>query len=448
MLRSVKKWLIAAPPQQWLAALVLLVTSYLLGYQAAQSDFGLILTAYTLAFVTYIWQVGKAREGQLLFWLLTALLLRLLLLGAFPALSDDIYRFIWDGRLWLAGRNPFDQLPVWYLTADHQVPGLSQELFDQLNSPEYHTIYPPVAQFCFTLACWLSPHSISGAAVVLKLILILADVGSVLLLLKLLTAWSLPRTRVLWYALNPLMIVEMVGNLHFEGVMIFFLLLGTWLLTQARWWTSAIAMALAVASKLLPLLFFPFLLRRLGWRRSVSYFAVVGGVTALLWWPLWSTSFMTNFGSSVNLYFRQFEFNASLFYLLKWLGYHWEGQNMIKVIGPRLAVLVFLVILLRTALDRAKSWSSLPGLWLFAIAVYLCCATTVHPWYTALPLVLCVFTPYRWPVLWSGLIVLSYFTYITPAFLENYWLVGLEYGLVVGYGSWEWRRLRAGELAG
>ncbi|MEO0876545.1 MAG: hypothetical protein AAFY48_18235 [Bacteroidota bacterium] len=95
-----------------------------------------------------------------------------------------------------------------------------------------------------------------------------------LLLIRLLRYWSLPEERVLWYALNPLIIVEVVGNLHFEGAMIFFLLLGLWALlrwkgSDNKWWLaiSAVAMAMAVSSKLLPLLFFPFLIRRLGWWR-------------------------------------------------------------------------------------------------------------------------------------------------------------------------------------
>ena len=56
-----------------------------------------------------------------------------------------------DGRLIVQGQNPFDQLPAFYLEAGHEVKGLSTTLFEQLNSPEYFTIYPPVAQASFAV---------------------------------------------------------------------------------------------------------------------------------------------------------------------------------------------------------------------------------------------------------------------------------------------------------
>ena len=438
------------PPNsdQLLAALVMLLATLGLGYGVEQSSFVRIICCYGVFFFVYVWQVSTVKSADLTFWLGVAILLRLALLGAFPALSDDIYRFVWDGRLWLEGQNPFDHLPVWYLEEGNQLPGLSKALFSELNSPEYYTIYPPVAQGLFALSCWLSPNSVGGPALVMQVFLLLMEVGTIFLLLALLREWGLPASRVLWYALNPLIIVEVVGNLHFEGAMIFFLLLGLWLLLRWRrrgGWSfaaSAGAMALAVASKLLPLLFFPFLIRRLGWKRSFGYFSILGGILILRWVPLLSSSFLENFSSSVNLYFQQFEFNGSLYYFIRWVGYQISGFNLIRFIGPILAVLVFVAITGRALQERAsESWAELPGRWLFAIGIYLLCATTVHPWYTALPLVLCIFTPYRWPVVWSGMILLTYINYSYPEFYENLWVVGLEYIVVLLWGSWEfWKQ--------
>jgi hypothetical protein len=434
----------------------MLLATITLGYFVEQSTFSRIAIAYGVFFLLYVWQVSTAQARDVKFWLVVAILLRIALIGAFPALSDDIYRFVWDGRLWLAGQNPFDHLPVWYLEEGHQLPGLTQELFQQLNSPEYYTIYPPVAQALFALACWIAPTSVWGAAVVIQIFLLGTEIGAILLLRKLLQGWNLPPQRVLWYALNPLIIVEVIGNLHFEGPMIFFLLLGLWWLLRWQqhrqkgiWLASAAALALAVASKLLPLLFFPFLIRRLGWWRSVRYFAVLGLILVLTWLPLLSASFLENFGSSVDLYFRRFEFNGSLYYLLRWVGYQFSGYNLIVFIGPGLALGVFLAISGRALLERATpSWSELPYRWLFAISIYLLCATTVHPWYTALPVVLCLFTPYRWPIVWSGMILLTYINYSYGEYYENLWVVMLEYSAVGLYAMWEWRRQISHDLRG
>ena len=406
-----------------LGAVLLLAAGLFLGYGVEQSSFSRILPAFGMAFLVYVWQAQTARLADLRFWLIVAVLLRLSLVGAFPSLSDDIYRFVWDGRIWLAGGNPFDHLPRWYMEAGAPLPGMTAALFNDLNSPDYYTIYPPVAQVLFAFSVWLFPGSVVGSAVVMQLFLCLVELGTILLLIRLLEYWSLPKERVLWYALNPLIIVEVVGNLHFEGAMIFFLLLGLWTLLQWKdkqdnlWLVrSAVAMAMAVSSKLLPLLFFPFLIRRLGWWRSISYFTMVGAVLLVSWLPLYSQVFFDNFGSSVNLYFRRFEFCGSIYYFIRWF----------------------------SAFERIRDdCGRLPGRWLVALSIYLFYATTVHPWYTALPLVLCLFTDYRWPVLWSGLIVLTYINYSYAEYFENLWIVLLEYTLVFGYLAREYWRARA-----
>ena len=74
---------------------------------------------------------------------------------------------------------------------------------------------------------------------------------------------------------------------------------------------------------------------------------------------------------------------------------------------------------------------------LFGISFYFLLATTVHPWYIATPLLLSVFTKYRFPIVWSAVIMLSYSAYQKDITEENLWLVTLEYCAVIGYAIWE-----------
>ena len=354
-----------------------------------------------------------------------------------PNLSDDIYRFIWDGRLWLSGINPFDALPSTYIEQNNLPPLLNESLYKQLNSPNYFTIYPPVCQGIFIFGCWLFPQDILASAIVMKLFLFAFEVGTIFLLIRLLAIFNLPFQRVLWYALNPLLIIEITGNMHFEGAMIFFLVLALYLLQTHKWVASALAFAFAIASKLLPLMFLPFLFWRLGWKRSLFYYSIVGVATIVLFLPLFSGAFIENFGDSLNLYFQKFEFNASLYYIGRWIGYQRVGYNLIGVIGPGLAAFAGISILLIAFLIKQNGFKDLPHFWLFAITIYLFCTTTVHPWYTALPIVLCLFTRFRYPILWSGLIFLTYINYSYAAYYENLWIVGLEYSLVFGWLIYE-----------
>jgi hypothetical protein len=228
-----------------------------------------------------------------------------------------------------------------------------------------------------------------------------------------------------------------MGNLHFEGVMIFFLLFSFFLLIKGKNNLSAVAFALSIASKLLPLMFLPFLIHKLGWRRSMQYFIIVGSVTLALFYPLFGSFFIENFGNSLNLYFQKFEFNASLYYALRWVGFQIFGHNIIQVLGPLLAIIVAIIILAKAIKNKNTDLNGLPKQWLFAITLYLFCTTTVHPWYVALPIVLCLFTNFRYPILWSAFIFLTYINYSYAEYFENIWVVTVEYFAVFGYLGWE-----------
>ncbi|GJM34006.1 MAG: hypothetical protein DHS20C18_30070 [Saprospiraceae bacterium] len=434
---------IQTSPKDWLFAIGLLAVTVAIGYLPGQSDFGPLISLYAVFFGLYLLAINCTSISAVPFYLGLAVVMRLIMVFAFPQLSDDIYRFIWDGRLWNQGYNPFEQLPTYFVGGNLQVPGLTPELFSKLNSPEYFTIYPPVAQATFAIACWLFPNSIVASALVMKSVLLAFELGSLWLIVRLLRHYDLPPHLVLIYALNPLIILEISGNVHFEGGMIFFLLLAWWLLICGRWTWSAIALALSIATKLLPLMFLPLLIRRLGWKRSLGYFVVLGMASILLFAPLLSQTFVQNFSNSLDLYFRKFEFNASIYYLLRWVGYQQVGYNLIAYIGPGLAIGTLTGILFFTLFERQPNLRNWPTAMLFAITLYLFFTTTVHPWYTVMPLVLCIFTRFRFPIMWTGLIMLTYVNYSYPGYFENLWVVAIEYlvifvVIILDYLGYEW----------
>ncbi len=425
--------------QRILISAFLIALTVWLGFFIQQPEFISILVAHILFFIFYLLVIKKS-EQNISFWIAIGILLRIILLFSFPALSNDIYRFYWDGLLSSHGYNPFDHLPGYYIQNNILPEYLTSGLYEKLNSKEYYTIYPPVLQMLFAVAAWLFPRSIVGAGIIMKIFLLAGEIGSIILMRKILPKFNLTERNVLLYALNPLIIVEIMGNLHFEGLMVLFLLLALWWLVKMphpALLLAAGAMALSVGSKLLPLMFQPFLLFRLRFGQNIIYFLALIMMSVVMFAALLNGLFAENFGSSLNLYFRQFEFNASIYYLARWIGYQIERYNMVKTIGPMLAVLTFLIIIILSIFRRKKSWKSLPESWLFAISIYLLHATTVHPWYIALPVALSIFTNWRYPIVWSGAVVLSYSHYWGRGFEERYGLIGLEYSLVLGFFLWE-----------
>jgi hypothetical protein len=357
-----------------------------------------------------------------------AFIFRVLLLFSLPALSDDYFRFLWDGRLLAAGENPFLNLPDFYAGTNFAgVSGLSNSLYLNLNSPHYFSVYPPVCQFIFGLAAYIDPENNLTGVIVMRFFILLAEAGSVWILIKLLRKFNLPERNILLYALNPLVIMELTGNLHFEAIMIFFSLAALYFLTQKRYHFSAISLGLAVCSKLLPLIFLPFLFKRLGFRNWLNYCLIVGLVCFVLFLPFLNAELIAHFSNSLNLYFQKFEFNASIYYLVREIGFLISGYNQIAFIGPLLSLCTFCgVIFLATRKTNLFS-ENLPKQISYALTLYFALDMVVHPWYLTTLVAFATLTNLRYPVIWSGLGILSYAAYQTNSYTENTWLLTLEY---------------------
>lgn len=429
-----------------ISCLLFLAGLGLLGYRVQQSDFVLLVAIYTPVFLLYCLLCQAANHSRWMYYLWAlAVVARLLLFASEPGLSDDLYRFIWDGRLILNGINPFEHLPAYYMEDGHRVAGLDEALFQSLNSADYFSVYPPVAQGVFAWAAWLSPQHIMGNTLAIRLFLLACELGTLWLLPRLLRHMGLPEKNAFWYALNPLVILELIGNLHFEAAMVFFLMLSFYFLQKQLLIPAAIAMALSIASKLIPLILLVFWLRRLDWKSVFIFFGVLGISLLLVFSPLLSEALFKGMGNSLGLYFQQFEFNASLYYLARFIGYQLEGYNLIDTLGPMLALFTFVGVLLMAFFGKPSKWPAFMERQMFAICLYLLCSTTVHPWYAALPLALSLFSTYRFPVLFSYLVIGSYAHYDQNRYEENLILITVEYSLVllVGIGEW-WYQKKSG----
>ncbi|GAB3532319.1 hypothetical protein GCM10027443_15930 [Pontibacter brevis] len=400
-----------------------------LAYATPRTDFPQLLVLYAIVFSCYLYLINT--RFNVWYGIGTAVLFRLLFLFAAPALSDDFYRFVWDGRLLAAGENPYLHVPQFYISGEEQpLDGLTTELYQQLNSPNYYSVYPPVAQAVFWLAAAPFPGNLWGSLLVMRIVLLLAEVGSILLLLRLLRKMALPDKHVLFYALNPLVILELVGNLHFEALMIFFLLLFLLQLFYQRFTMAGIAFGLSIGTKLLPLLFLPFVLRRLGLRRFLIFGAAAGLTVAAVFYPLLSKEVIQHIFQSLYLYFQKFEFNASVYYVLRWLGYQLAGFNIIQVLGPLLSLATLLLIVYLASSRKLGSIRRLSGYMAAALTIYLLLATTVHPWYLTTLVALTTMSRFRFAVAWSGLAILSYAAYQTSSTTEHTGFLLLEYTLV------------------
>ncbi|HLL44438.1 MAG TPA: glycosyltransferase 87 family protein [Segetibacter sp.] len=415
---------------------------YWLCYETNRQNFLQVFMLFTSLFAAYYFLIRSWSVSHFQLLLIAGILFRMLLLFSVPNLSDDVYRFIWDGRLMMHGINPYAQLPAEVMQSA-SIPGITKELFGQLNSPSYYTIYPPVLQSIFWLTAKAFPDNIFGTTVCMKVIILLAEAGTILLLPAILKRLQKPKHFTLLYTLNPLVIAELTGNVHFDAIMIFFLVLSFLLLLHNRIYLSAIFLGLSIASKLFPVLFIPLVMRKLGRTQGLIYSVISGLVTVVLFAFLIDKETIVHLLKSVNLFFTSFEFNACLYYIIRAAGKLLFGMNIIAFAGPILSLTAIVIIFLVSRRDKKISDQQFFTKALLILTVWYLFSTIVHPWYISLPVVVSVFTSYRYPLIWSYLITLSYSAYQTNPVNENPALVALSYLLVITYGYLEVRSQRS-----
>ncbi len=425
-------------------------------YDLVRSDFIKLIGLYAGLFFLS-WNIYKIEKRN--FWFLAgvALIFRVLYLGAIPNLSQDFYRFLWDGRMIVAGFNPYLYLPENLIASGSAPIAQAKELFDGMGAlnASHYTNYPPLNQVIFALAGLVAGKSILGSVIVLRTIIIAADLGTLYFGSKLLKQLDLPTSRIFLYILNPFIIIELTGNLHFEGVMVFFLVWSLYLLHDNKWVGSGVVFAFSVLLKLVPLLLLPlffgyFVYKRkhsnnddfidkpkLGFQKLIGFYLIIGVTILFGFAPLVSSAFIENFLATISLWFQKFEFNASIYYIVRWIGFQVKGYNIIETAGKALPVLVILVLMGLSFFKKNNSTQKLITSMLFGFTAYLFLSTTVHPWYLAIPLILSVFTNYKYILVWSFTIILSYFAYSGEQFQENLWIIALEYIVVFVCLFWE-----------
>lgn len=421
--------------------LISLLLYLLFAYDLVRTDYIKLLGLYAALFFIFYKLVQTSKQNiKLLTWI--AFASRAVFILAIPNLSQDFYRFIWDGRMILEGFNPYLYIPESFITNGEFPVSQAQELYKGMGtlSANHFTNYPPLNQLCFFIASLFSSKSILGSVVVLRFIIITADFGTLYFGKKLLKNLNIPVHNIFWYILNPFIIIELTGNLHFEGVMIFFLVWSLYLLHSSKWKWAAVILACSVSIKLIPLIFLPLLFQKLGWKKSILFYSIVGITTLLLFSPFYSSEFINNYSQTVALWFQNFEFNASIYYLAREIGYWFRGWNEIAIIGKIIPFIVILFVLFMSFFKKNKNTQRLIISMLLVLSFYFFASTTVHPWYIATLLILSIFTNYKFPLVWSLVIILSYLSYIQigkAGTSENLWIIGLEYFIVYGVFIYE-----------
>jgi alpha-1,6-mannosyltransferase len=366
--------------------------------------------AYLLALREFL-STPRFPKRAIIVGLALAAVWHLLFLRKPPGLDDDIHRYVWDGRVQRLGYNPYVVVP-----SDPAVAGLHTAETRTLNNAGLPSPYPAGAELFFRAVT-----AIHESTAALKTAFVLCDLAVVLILLDLLRSSQQGAHWVLAYAWHPLLATEVAGSGHIDIVGALLLLVSFAALGR-RWRTlAALAFALAVSVKLLPIVLLP-----LYWRRVRMLDAVLGVVVlGMLYVPFIDQERIPV--GSLGTYLQHFRFNDPIFAALE------------RVASPQLVVgLAVLVGFLCAACLRSKSETA-PEAFAWPMAASLLCAPVVYPWYL---LWLLPFLRSRstLPIaVWTVSILPTYYVWhlrtLGHPWLVPGWIMLLEYGSVAVAGG-------------
>jgi alpha-1,6-mannosyltransferase len=235
-----------------------------------------------VVYLLVIFGLEHTPESRNSVWLLVAagIIFRLTLWPLVPTLSDDLYRYRWDGKAQLHGLNPYlaqpddpSLAPLWNTSDPYE---------SRMPATDMPTIYPPLAEQVFKYTARYLP-----ATIAFKLPMELCDILVMILLAVWLRAEGGRAYQLAIYAWNPLVIVEFAGSGHSDALALA-ALVGAFVIIKSRRTLSTMLLATATLLKSFPILLFPLWLRRNGWPRSARAWlegAAAAALALICAWP-------------------------------------------------------------------------------------------------------------------------------------------------------------------
>jgi len=344
-----------------------------------------------------------------------ALLIRAPLLALDPSLSDDLFRYIWEGRVTAAGIDPYD-FPPDHLALAHLRHGAPE--WPLINHPELPAIYPPAAQWFFAAVVTL----FGGTVGAMKAALVAAEAVLIAVIALLLRARGSSTTPLILYAWSPLAAVEIAASGHYEALAVLPAVAGLLAWRTGRfsawpWWGLAFAAKYVGAG---PAGFaLAGLVRRGRWARAVAGLAALAATAALCALPFALDGTLPL--GSLGTYAQHWGHNSSLHAVLwGWMGYH----------PARIACAVAFAawgLALVVADERPARGFAL------AFAGLLIASPVVHPWYGLWLLALLPLWPRADLAAWLSLLPLSYLAFDVAVaggpWRPPGWVPWVEYGV-------------------
>ena len=330
-----------------------------------------------------------------------------------PSLSDDGYRYVWDGVVQVQeGLSPYAFRPS-DPALDHRHGDVA---YRRMNSPDYYSVYPPLSQAVFAVAAAVHGAGWRASWWALKGLVVIAEIAGIVLLIRVVG----PGAAAL-YAWHPVAVVEVAGQGHTEGLLVGALGLLLWAATRRPALAGA-AVALAGWVKLYPFALGAVVAR---WGRGTAAAAALA-VGAALALPYVSVEAVSHVSESLGLYAGTFDFYSAPYLVLKHALYH----RVADAGGVAAGLLTGAWVLWVGGLVVTGDGSASRVRWSVAalVAGFALTSATLHPWHLLGLLFVLPLLQNKNPLLWLA-------TVSTVSYLAYVWPPGHDLALWAGWGG-------------
>lgn len=432
------------------------------------------LAVYFFLFIAYAGAVVLALKhlndrASLLIILAFGLLFRAAIFPSQQIQEDDVYRYLWDGKVFAHGINPYEYAPKQvsdFKAAKIRDPEKFDQTYDErnarelellyrlkwenptalvfmerVNHPNVPTIYPPLAQYVFRFVHWVRPDSIPA----MRVMFLLLDLSALAFIILTLEALGKNRNLCLIYFWSPLLIKETFNSTHLDIIGISLLCVSLYFYVREHFSAALVFLALSVLGKLYPVVLLPLYIKKMTMRSGnvktlALNLALFTAIICVFYLPFLSIGIKMFMG--LGTFATRWESNDSLFALLLYFFNSVPGLKSIPFLSGNLAIflcrgtvaLILLAALLYLLNEREQGESAMTGLRrvFIMLGLVFILSPVQNPWYLGWIVPLLCFFPRKSWILLSGLAGLYYLDfYFEYQNISQYkvWIPWFEYPL-------------------
>ncbi len=389
-----------------------------------------IFSAIFYSLFIVVSEKNKLKLNKNIFWLFT-IAIRIFVMFFPIGLSDDVYRYMWDGYVQHLGFNPYLYAPNSNYLSIYRT-----TWWQLINNNSVPTPYPPFSQLLFYLF-YIPYFNINQNIIIFRVIILIMDLVAIKLIGKILELLEKPARQVQYYAFSPLVLIELVGNAHNDVIAIVLMLLSIIFHikgvktnnTHHEYIRSSFFIALAILTKTFPIVILAFLIYKWRFKEFLAFITTFSLLTMVYYLP----GINPLFPPGQRIFVQYFIFNNSMFKILDIIAFA-VGINVRLIY---VTIMFFIVIALSVTYhlklnnDYIHDGNLIVDYSTIIFLSALLLGPDVQPWYILWVLPLATVKLDRTVIVYSITVVLSYFIYIkydsTGIWQENTSILVLEY---------------------